>query len=75
MISLIFDQKSVIFGCFYPFSISDGVITELALLINARTLIFDKFGLSLKFLGKVVTMETTIYSPILINLTWEIDQK
>ena len=71
MIFLIFDQKSVIFGCFYPFSISDGVVTQLILLINKRTLIYNKFGQSFKLLGRVVTMETTIFTPILISLTWE----
>ena len=71
VIFLIFDHKSIIFGCFNPFSKSDGVITELVLFIDARTWIYNKFGLSLKFLGREVTMETTIYSPILTNLTWE----
>ena len=68
---LIFDQKSVIFGCFYPFSISDGVVTQSMLLINIRTWIYNQFGQSLKLLGRVVTLEVAIFTPILINLTSE----
>ena len=75
MIFLNFDQKSVIFGCFYPFSISDGVITQLMLLISIRTWIYNKFGQSFKLLGRVVTMETAIFTPILISLTQETRSK
>ena len=64
MILLIFDRKSAIFGSFYQFSISDGVITEFVLLTDERSLKYNKFGLSFKLLGRVVTMETTIYTPI-----------
>ena len=71
VIFLNFDQKSAIFGCFYPFSISDGVITQLMLLISVRTWIYNKFGQSFKLLGRVVTMETAIFTPILISLTRE----
>ena len=67
VIFLIFDQKSVIFGCFYPFSISDGVIIQLMLLINIRTWIYNKFGQSFELLGRVVTMEMAIFTPILTS--------
>ena len=53
VILLIFDQKSAIFGSFYQFSISDGVITEFVLLTDERSLKCNKFGLSFKLLGRV----------------------
>ena len=41
------------------------------LLIAIRTWTYNKFGQSFKLLGRVVTMETAIFTQILISLTRE----
>ena len=44
---------------------------QLMLLTDIRTWIYNKFGHSFKRLSRVVTMETAIFTPILISLTRE----
>ena len=47
------------------------MFSKMSICDKLISLIYNKFGQSLKLLGRVVTMEMAIYTPILTSLTLE----
>ena len=71
MIFLIFDQKKCHFWLFLSILDIRWGYNTVDVIDCYKDLDINKFGQSFKLLGRVLTMETAIFTQILISLTWE----